>query len=425
MISNQQALAAQKERALAAQKKALALQRQQRNEQRRQKIGGALSSGLIGGGFPLLFGQGGAAAAGGAIGGLAGGAIGGGFGFALSIVGTAAGQAIAEIEKFDDQLSTLNATLTVSGDTTITTADSVKALANELGIAKEEAVELLGSFTQFRDSALREELARVFGPVGGFQTFEAIVKARLGEEQALDSIQALENLIGIETATRLRSQLDVNGALTTSVALQQAVLELSEETTKENEKNVKFMDQISSLFANLGVMAAMRTGTILEGPVKPEEFAEQRAEEIAPPDTALIDRALQLREQFLSGVDEQNKKFAKTAGSSRVDPTINLQKRLNILNKQISSEEKFVGVSSQGAEIIRRKLALESKIAKIQETGRAERKRLTDQEDINLSNLFKIKPSSLKTLSLKERLLLLLSVKTRLVKNCWSLCKRN
>ena len=54
----------------------------------------ALSSGLIGGGFPLLFGQGPTAAIGGALGGVAGGAIGGQFGFALSIAGTTIGSAL-------------------------------------------------------------------------------------------------------------------------------------------------------------------------------------------------------------------------------------------------------------------------------------------------------------------------------------------
>ena len=51
----------------------------------------AISSGLIGFGFPLLFGQGLGAAVGGGIGGGAGGLLGGGFGFALSIIGTAVG----------------------------------------------------------------------------------------------------------------------------------------------------------------------------------------------------------------------------------------------------------------------------------------------------------------------------------------------
>ncbi len=54
----------------------------------------ALGEGLIGGAFPLLFGQGVGASAGGLAGGFAGGMIGGSFGFGLSLVGTAIGQAV-------------------------------------------------------------------------------------------------------------------------------------------------------------------------------------------------------------------------------------------------------------------------------------------------------------------------------------------
>ena len=54
----------------------------------------ALSNALIGGAFPLLFGQGLGAAAGGGLGGGAGGILGGQFGFALSLVGTSVGAAL-------------------------------------------------------------------------------------------------------------------------------------------------------------------------------------------------------------------------------------------------------------------------------------------------------------------------------------------
>ena len=54
----------------------------------------ALSSGLIGGGFPLLFGQGIGASVGGGLGGVAGGFLGGGLGFGLSIVGTQLGKQV-------------------------------------------------------------------------------------------------------------------------------------------------------------------------------------------------------------------------------------------------------------------------------------------------------------------------------------------
>jgi len=54
----------------------------------------AISNALIGGAFPLLFGQGAGASAGGALGGAAGGLLGGQFGFALSLVGTQLGSLV-------------------------------------------------------------------------------------------------------------------------------------------------------------------------------------------------------------------------------------------------------------------------------------------------------------------------------------------
>jgi tape measure domain-containing protein len=67
------------------------------------RIGGALSSAIIGGSFPLLFGQSGGAAAGGAIGGLVGDLLGPAGGFAGSLLGTllgdiaSKGQAVKEL----------------------------------------------------------------------------------------------------------------------------------------------------------------------------------------------------------------------------------------------------------------------------------------------------------------------------------------
>nr|BAR25937.1 phage tail tape measure protein [uncultured Mediterranean phage uvMED]BAR25965.1 phage tail tape measure protein [uncultured Mediterranean phage uvMED]BAR26012.1 phage tail tape measure protein [uncultured Mediterranean phage uvMED]BAR26023.1 phage tail tape measure protein [uncultured Mediterranean phage uvMED]BAR26062.1 phage tail tape measure protein [uncultured Mediterranean phage uvMED] len=61
---------------------------------RRRRRENAISSAIIGGGFPLLFGQGPGAAVGGALGGGAGGFMGGQMGFALSIAGTAVGSAV-------------------------------------------------------------------------------------------------------------------------------------------------------------------------------------------------------------------------------------------------------------------------------------------------------------------------------------------
>lgn len=56
-----------------------------------------ISNAVIGGAFPLLFGQGLGASIGGGAGGALGGALGGGFGFGLSLLGTAGGAALDQV----------------------------------------------------------------------------------------------------------------------------------------------------------------------------------------------------------------------------------------------------------------------------------------------------------------------------------------
>ena len=68
----------------------------------------AIGSGIIGGAFPLLFGQGGGAAVGGAAGGFGGGLLGGQFGFGLSLVGTQLG---ATVDQFVGKITELAGSL--------------------------------------------------------------------------------------------------------------------------------------------------------------------------------------------------------------------------------------------------------------------------------------------------------------------------
>ena len=64
---------------------------------RDQRLRNATSSALIGGAFPLLFGQGLGAAGGGLLGGFGGGMIGGEFGFGVSLIGTQIGSMIDQL----------------------------------------------------------------------------------------------------------------------------------------------------------------------------------------------------------------------------------------------------------------------------------------------------------------------------------------
>jgi len=217
----------------------------------RGRAGGAISSALIGGGFPLLFGQGPAAAAGGALGGLAGGLLGGGFGFALSIAGTAIGDFIAQTDKLSVSLSGLNATLFSTSSAFITTAGDISELAKNLRITKDEAIELISTFSQFNTGTAREALARGFGAVGGAQTFEAIAKAGIGEKEALDAIFSLRKQIGNEAAEQLALQLRAVGATETQAALLKIVSERNIDILVAQSKTVQFADRLLSTWENI------------------------------------------------------------------------------------------------------------------------------------------------------------------------------
>jgi hypothetical protein len=239
-------------------------------ELRRQKTQGAAlaqsgkesaSNALIGGAFPLLFGQGAGAAVGGGLGGALGGAFGGTLGFGLSLVGTAIGQAVDDAAKLNVTLAGLNATISSAGAVSITTANDVSQLAKNLQITKDEAIELVGAFNQFNDGNVRESLARGFGAVGGAQTFEAIAKAGLGEKEALDAIFSLRKQIGNEAAEQLALQLKSVGATETQAALLKIVSERNIAILVAQSKTVQFTDRLLSAFEN--IVAALASAVSL------------------------------------------------------------------------------------------------------------------------------------------------------------------
>jgi len=183
-LKNQQAINQIEQRNIRA-NAALELMRKKDNEAALQRIrqrpvftggvGQALGSGLIGGAFPLLFGQGVGAAAGGTLGGLAGGAIGGQFGFALSLVGTQLGtvadQAVAfaaALDPLKPDFDVLKEKLGAVNNVTGELIDRYVALEEEenaLALATEELTRLVGedgvdALKQF--GADSEELASTF-----------------------------------------------------------------------------------------------------------------------------------------------------------------------------------------------------------------------------------------------------------------------
>ena len=152
----------EEERALQLEAKA----KQKRRDGFNKKAGDIASNTLIGGGFPLLFGQGAGAAAGGAIGGLAGGAIGGGFGFALSIVGTAIGAA------FDEMLAK-GKVLALGLDDPISQFEALKeaSLFSNLGVEKNVGALIKGGRTEEAKLIAQDDLTKRFGDTASLDAY--------------------------------------------------------------------------------------------------------------------------------------------------------------------------------------------------------------------------------------------------------------
>nr|BAR21024.1 phage tape measure protein [uncultured Mediterranean phage uvMED] len=164
---------------------------------RNQRIRGATSSALIGGGFPLLFGQGGLGAALGGIGGAAGGALGGGFGFGLSIAGTALAQQIQQTLDFRKSIRELNKEMQQMGISSNISGSQVRQLGKSLGITKEEAVKALQEFKRFGNDAVL--IAKKFG--GDFGRFDALAQANT-VESALSAIRKINKDLTLEDELR-------------------------------------------------------------------------------------------------------------------------------------------------------------------------------------------------------------------------------
>ena len=121
----------------------------------------AVSNAVIGGAFPLLFGQGIGAAAGGGLGGALGGMAGGQFGFGLSLVGTALGQV------FDNLANSAKDTAKALKDP-ITQFDVLKQASVLASSSQERYIESLLSSGQIAkaNSVIQTEVLRKVGIEG-------------------------------------------------------------------------------------------------------------------------------------------------------------------------------------------------------------------------------------------------------------------
>ena len=162
------------------------------------------------------------------------------FGFALSIAGTAIGSAIDKSDKFNQSLARLNSTLRTSQDGFQTTARDVGNLAKQLGITKEEAINVLNSFAAFDSAGVRKSLALAFGDAG---TFNAVAAAQT-EAALAQQIFQLRDKIGNTKASELLNQLKITGSMEVELALALAIADANERAQIAAAEQVRITDRL-------------------------------------------------------------------------------------------------------------------------------------------------------------------------------------
>jgi len=321
---------AEAEAKLAAQKAKTA------RAERNRRIGGTISSAAIGGAFPLLFGQTGAAAVGGGLGGLAGGAIGGQFGFALSIVGTAIGSAIDKNDKFNQSLAVLNVRFSdVSGSAQLTSED-IDKVAKRLRITKEEAFGVLGAFAQFGSGSIAKSLTEIFGADAG--AFDNIATANR-QAQLANQIFEARTKIGNQVATQLLQQNLINDSASVELALALARAKAANDIDVAQKKQITNLDRLRDAFGGeferslAGGKGAERFGEARANKIQ-KEFEEGRTQRMKDFKTALEE----VRE-MIGLVNEANGQFGQSgvlAVSAINDKVKDLQDELKKLASPIS-----------------------------------------------------------------------------------------
>ena len=178
-------------------------------------LGGAASSAIIGGSFPLLFGQTGAAAVGGGLGGAAGGLIGGQFGFALSILGTAIGSYIQQQDELDRSLLKISNSFITAGDSAGFTRESLKELKMATKMTKDEILGVASAFARYGEAG--KAAAFIFGDnpntfknLAAMRDTKTLMTAIVDEQNNLSISQQIQLLREAKLTSFKDMQLKVN-----------------------------------------------------------------------------------------------------------------------------------------------------------------------------------------------------------------------
>ena len=205
---------------------------------RMARMKGGMGSAMIGGGFPLLFGAGGLSSVMGGIAGGIGGALAPGGGFAASIAATAAASEIEKTIAFRKSVKKLNEEIKLSGASTEFTRQSIKKLAKDLDITKQEAIELANEFSEFGGET-GDALIRAFGSKEIFNSLSGLRTT----ESVLSKIAELRKTIGEDSRNEALQILATKGSLEAQLFLEERILDRKREEVKINARKTTFADR--------------------------------------------------------------------------------------------------------------------------------------------------------------------------------------
>ena len=228
----------------------------------RKRFGDALSSGLIGGGFPLLFGQGPGAAAGGLVGGLGGGALGGGFGFGASIVGTILGSVVDEAlnkgkalaAAFDDPIGKFSELQQAALLSSSAVEKNISALIEQGRNAEAAALIQLDIAQRFGDTGELDNLRNAYDELGRAFSQLSVITAKYVAGPLSDFISKLassfqafsskelfnERLAGASTEVQTEARARVRSA---AAELSGSGLSLAEVANKAYQEGLNLLDE--------------------------------------------------------------------------------------------------------------------------------------------------------------------------------------
>jgi len=206
------------------------------------RLKGGVGSGLIGGGFPLLFGAGGLSSVMGGIAGAAGGALAPGGGFAASIAATALAAQIEKVRAFRKQVRNLNKDISSMGISSEFSRKEIKDLAKEFDITNEEAIKLAATFKTFG----ADQAGTLLSAFGSRDVFDSLSGLR-DTESVLGKIQELSGNISEAKIRELLQTLATKGPLEAQLELQKEIINIrrkgaTDQKIKDFDFNAVFKD---------------------------------------------------------------------------------------------------------------------------------------------------------------------------------------